>query len=99
MSHETELAAPNVAAWNSQPFRVTNDDDVVTMIVSGDMAGDSVTVQFSVDKGLTWADVYESGSVKVISQATNNPETVYGTGLFRMVKGASTNALGAYISK
>ena len=54
-------------------------------------------VQVSHDDGTTWQDVWQEGS-QVRLHSKNNMVSVYGPGLFRVNKEATTPAVGVYLA-
>lgn len=64
---------------------------------SGHTAAEYSDIQVSHDGGTTWADVYVDGS-QVRLDSTNTVQTIYGPGLYRVDKEATTNATGVFVS-
>ena len=70
----------------------------IIMYTSTWVAGEYGDVQISHDSGTTWQDLYYEGS-QVRLHSTNRAVTVYGAGIFRVDKEATTNATGIYLSR
>lgn len=79
-------------ASNSQSIVVT--DGPVTLTVTGTQtASEYFDVAHSTDGGETFTDLYQDGS-QVRMSSTNSSVTIYGPGIYRVEKEATTNACG-----
>ncbi|MBE9515968.1 MAG: hypothetical protein IME93_03205 [Proteobacteria bacterium] len=74
-----------------------NKATLIIYAASGHTAAEYSDVQVSHDGGTTWADVYKDG-VQIRLHSTNTVETVYGPGIYRVDKEATTNATGVFAS-
>ena len=70
---------------------------LIIYAASGHTASEYSDIQVSHDGGTTWADVYNDGVQKRLS-STNTAITIYGPGVFRVDKEATTNATGVFVS-
>ena len=93
------ILSPTTSAGNSNNVGVLSNDKktLIMHAASGLTVGENGDVQISHDSGTTWQDLYESGSQTRLN-STNVAVTVYGPGLFRVAKEATTNATGIYLS-
>ena len=65
----------------------------------GDLsAGDLATVQISHDDGISWVDMVKDGILVQLS-STNNHESVYGPGVYRLNLSAVTGPVSAYYNR
>ena len=79
-------------AVNSANIPVT--DSPVTLSVTGTQtAAEYFDVAMSTDGGTTFSDLYQDGS-QVRMGSTNSAVTIYGPGIYRVEKEATTNACG-----
>jgi hypothetical protein len=94
-----EILAPITGAGNSNHVGVEPDDKktLIMYAASGLTASEYGDIQISHDSGTTWQDLYADG-LQVRLTDTDVAKTVYGPGLFRVAKEATTNAAGIYES-
>lgn len=89
-----QIITETTSAANSGIISVSAHDHV-TFGVTGTLGGaENIDVQYTDDGGSTWKDLYQDGS-QVRLTTTNNLVTVYGPGLFRLAKEATSSAAGA----
>jgi hypothetical protein len=95
-----EILTAATGAGNSSKFSLDSGQQVTIIIyaASGHTAGEYSDIQISHDDGTTWADLYYEGS-QVRLHSTNTAVTVYGSGIFRVAKEATTNATGVFLSR
>ena len=95
----TEILAAATDAGTSTSFNVNNNGAATIIIAaaSGHTASENTDVQISSDGGTTFEDLYQDGS-QIRLTSTNTAVTVYGPGVFRVVKEATTNATSVVIS-
>ncbi len=86
MTKREILAAGATAATSSDTFTV--DQETVGVIVVGLTGSETCTLQIQYDD-TNFVDVYIDGTLSQLT-ATNNIFTVYGPGLYRLNKSAST---------
>lgn len=93
------LLSPVTDAANSSSFNITNNGrkTIIIYAASGHTAAQYSDVEISHDGGTTFADLYQNGA-QVRMSSTNTAVTVYGPGVFRVAKEATTNATGVYLS-
>jgi len=94
------LLAPVTGAAQSSRIDV-KDGATATLIMyaaSGLTAAEYGDIQISHDGGTTFADLYIDGSQSRLVD-TNTAATIYGPGIFRVDKEATTNAAGIYASR
>jgi hypothetical protein len=75
----------------SDPF-VVGENHPVTLVAKGLAAGETVDLQISYD-GVDYEDCWAENTQLQLS-TTNNPVTVYGPGMFRVVKNVTAGAAG-----
>ena len=94
-----EVLAPTTSAGQSSLFSLKTGQTVTIMLDDAVcVAGEYSDVQYSFDSGISWVDLkYEGTQIRL--HCTNNMVTVYGAGIFRVDKEATTNATGIYISR
>ena len=95
-----ELLAPQTAAAASSPFKVSSEQNgnrPVSVMTTGLAGAENADVQFSVNGGSIWNDLFQDGS-QVRLTAINNSVTIYGPGLYRVDKEATAGAAGVFIS-
>lgn len=92
----TLIAAATGAATGG--FVLTIDDLPADVVASGLAAGESVSLDVSIDKGTNYISAYQGGS-QVTLTSTDNVKTVNAPGYFRANKGITAGAVGVYISK
>lgn len=94
-----QLLAPVTAAGDSDQFSnlERGESTIIMFSASGLTAGEYGDVQISHDRGATWSDLYKDGT-QVRLSSVNNAVTVYGPGVFRVQKEATTNTVGIWLS-
>ena len=90
------LIAAATGAVNSAMIKVTHEP--VTLVVTGtQVAAENFDVAHSTDGGTTFTDLYQDGA-QVRMSSTNSSVTIYGPGIYRVEKEATTNACGLIMS-
>lgn len=91
------LLAAQTGAGNSASFYVPQMLNA-TVICSPDLgAGETADIQISHDDGTTWVD-YQDGAAVELTE-TQNAIRVYGPGLFRVAKDATSGATGIFLQE
>lgn len=93
-SNKTAFAAATDAA--SYAFKVFANNPMTIIGHGFAGSGDTIDVQISYDDGSTYVDCYRDGTQVQLTD-TNNPVTVYGPGLFKVNKGATTDTIGCVL--
>jgi len=97
------LLAATTSASQSNSVMITPSSNsynatFVMYAASGLSATEYGDLQISHDGGTTWQDVYQDGS-QIRLNSTNNVETVFGTGRYRVDMDTQTNAAGIWLCK
>lgn len=95
----TEALAPTTSAASSNVILpVFNRGSYTTVVVSPIGAltiGEDTHIEFSIDGGTTWEDLYDGGSQVILDEQTN-VYIITGAGRYRATKGTSVGAVGIY---
>lgn len=94
-----QLLAATTSAGQSDPLKLRPGQHATLILyaASGLSPSQYGDVQISHDGGTTWQDLYIDGS-QVRLNSTNVAATIYGPGVFRVDKEATTNATGVFAS-
>ena len=89
----SQIITETTDADQSKPISVSSGD-LVTFALTGTYgATEYADVQYTDDGGSTWSDLYQDGS-QVRLSTVNNMVTVYGPGIFRVDKDATSASAG-----
>lgn len=87
------IITETTSAANSGVISVSAHDHVSFALTGTFGATEYADVQYTDDGGSTWHDLYQDGA-QVRMGTTNNMVTVYGPGMFRVAKDATSSAAG-----
>lgn len=92
------ILAPATGAGQSQQFECDGVRPVTVELhaASGLTAAEYADIQTTKDNGTSWQDLYYDGS-QIRLTNTSTSVTVYGPGIYRVDKEATTNAAGIYL--
>ena len=90
------LLAAATGGGTSSDLAVRNGH-TATLIASNLAGAETGSIQISYDGGTTFINLFSDGSQQQLT-ATNNTATVYGPGIFRVVKSATAGACGIFAS-
>jgi len=97
-----EVIAATTSAGQSGDIVITGAAEIATVYIctaNGSLtAGEYADIQISDDGGTTWFDMYKDGS-QLRLHSTNNHESIYGRGTFRVDKEATTNAVAICVNQ
>ncbi len=95
------ILTAQTAAANSTIFKVRPGKEVtIKMYISPEaqpVGGDDLHIEYSFDGGTTFRDVWLAGA-QLLMDETKTILTITGPGIYRVAKGITSNAVGAYLS-
>lgn len=84
------LIESTTSAATSDKFPVTKENLPVTLLVGGSSAGEAFPVQFSIDAGATFEDLYVAGAQITLSN-TNKVISIYAPMVLKVSKPTTLN--------
>lgn len=88
------IAAATGADTSTNELSLKGNESAIFVLTGTPATGDAIEIQISSDNGTTWLDHFE-GATQIVLDEDNTARRVYGPARWRVMKPATTNAIGA----